>query len=77
MMWFRETFYYLRWWLANIIVGVNLWDEIDAAYDAGRHYARTPLGFRGTYDVPTLQQEEEEYKKLQDYWKDPKGYGLR
>jgi hypothetical protein len=38
MMWFRETFYYLRWWLANIIVGVNLWDEIDAAYDAGRHY---------------------------------------
>ena len=59
-----ETIYRFRWWLASIIVGVNLWDEIDAAYDAGRQYARTPLGFRGTYDVPTLLQVEEECGKL-------------
>jgi hypothetical protein len=38
MTWFREKFYYVRWWLASIIVGVNLWDEIDAAYESGREY---------------------------------------
>lgn len=35
---FSDTLYHIRWWLASKIAGVNLIDEIDAAYESGREY---------------------------------------
>ena len=36
----KDYWYEFRWWLASIIVGLNLELEIDAAYEAGREYGR-------------------------------------
>lgn len=46
-----DWLYHFRWWLAGKIIGLDIVAEIDAAYDAGVKYGRSPLGFRGTYDV--------------------------
>jgi hypothetical protein len=33
-----DALYRFRWWLASRITGVDLHDEVDAAYEAGREY---------------------------------------
>jgi hypothetical protein len=40
-----EWFYKLRWRIAGLIIGFNLEDEIDSAYEAGRVYGRSQRFF--------------------------------
>jgi hypothetical protein len=35
-----EWWYVFRWWFAGKIVGLDLHDEIDAAYNAGMEYGQ-------------------------------------
>lgn len=36
----KEWLFHVRWWLAGKIIGLNIVEEIDSAYEAGREYGR-------------------------------------
>ena len=52
----RHYWFEFRYWLAGKIVRLNILDEIDASYEAGRQWGRTERwGYNKTQDdVPTV-----------------------
>ena len=43
MAYLSDYWHIVRWWLASQIVGINLEDEIDAAYEAGFYAGKTKM----------------------------------
>lgn len=37
----KDYWHIFRYWLASKIIGLNIYGEIDAAYEAGRLFGRT------------------------------------